>query len=97
MYVLSITFTLIAVHAACAVGQAALSASATTTSATTTTSSSRFDSLSGKVFDEISAYFAQLLPSPTASPAPVEINESLNIIIDGRIYPPVIYNGDVPQ
>ena len=99
MYLHSVTFTLFVVLATCVVGQtdqtAAASASATTTSATTT-SSSDFGSLSGKVFDELSAYFAQLLPSATASPAPVEINEALNIIIDGRIYPPVIYDGSVP-
>ena len=99
MYLHSVTFTLFVVLATCVAGQtdqtAAASASATTTSATTT-SSSDFGSLSGKVFDELSAYFAQLLPSATASPAPVEINEALNIIIDGRIYPPVIYDGSVP-
>ena len=102
MYLHSVTFTLFVLLATCVVGQtdqtAAASASATTTSATTTSSSSSdFGSLSGKVFDELSAYFAQLLPSATASPAPVEINEALNIIIDGRIYPPVIYDGSVPM
>lgn len=99
MYLQSVTFSLVVVLATCVVGQtgqnAAASASATTTSATTT-SSSGLDELSGKVFDEISAYFAHLLPSATASPAPVEINEALDIIVDGRIYPPVIYDGSVP-
>ena len=99
MYLQSVTSTLVLVFVACAGGQTvqtgASSASATTTSATAT-SSSRFDSLSGKLIDEISAYFAQLLPSATASPTPLEINEPLDIIIDGRIYPPVIYDGGVP-
>ena len=101
MYLQSVTFILLVVLAICVLGQtdqtAAASASATTTSATTTTSSSGLDSLSGNVFDEISAYFAHLLPSATASPAPVEINEALDIIVDGRIYPPVIYDGSVPM
>lgn len=92
----SVTIVLVVVLATCAIGQtdhtAAASASATTSSATTT-SPGRFDSLSGKLADEISAYFAQLLPSATDPPSPVEINELLDIIIDGRIYPPVIYDG----
>ena len=100
MYLQSVTSILIVVLATFVAGQtdqtAVASASATTTSATTT-SSSDFDSLSGKVLDEISAYFVHLLPSATASPAPVEINEALDIIVDGRIYPPVVYDGSVPM
>ena len=99
MFLQSVIFILAAVLVVCAVGEtghtAAASASATTTSATTT-SSGRFDSLSdlsGNLANEISAYFAQLLPSATDPPTPVEINELLDIVIDGRIYPPVIYDG----
>ena len=101
MYPQSVIFTLVVVLAACVGGQtvqtAAASASATTNTATTT-SQGRFDavtSLGGVLADEISSYFAQLLPSSTSPPTPIEINEPLNIIIDGRIYPPVIYDGSV--
>lgn len=103
MYLQSVTIALVAVLTTCAVGQTgqttATSASATTTSATTT-SPGHFDavtSLGGVLAGQISSYFAQLLPSATSPPTPVEINEPLDIIIDGRIYPPVIYNGDVPM
>ncbi len=98
MYLQFVILTLLAVLAARTEGQTtAGSASATTTSATTT-SQGRFDavtSLGGVLADEISSYFAQLIPSATDPPTPVEINEPIDIIIDGRIYPPVIYDGSV--
>ena len=103
MYLQLVTLTLVAVLTACAVGQTgqttATTTSVTTTSATTT-SQGHFDavtSLGGVLAGEISSYFAQLLPSATAPPTPIEINEALDIIIDGRIYPPVIYNGNTPM
>lgn len=99
MYLQSVAFALVAVLTTCTVGQtvqtAALSTSATTTSATTT-SPGHFDavtSLGGVVAGEISSYFAQLLPSATAPPTPDEINEPLDIIINGRVFPPVVYDG----
>ena len=101
MYIQSVNFTLLTVLAARAAGQtvqtAAASASATTNSPTTT-SPGHFHavtSLGGVLADEISSYFAQLIPSSTDPPTPIEINEALDIIIDGRIYPPVIYDGSV--
>ncbi|CAF9940394.1 hypothetical protein IMSHALPRED_002011 [Imshaugia aleurites] len=99
MYLQSVSFALVAVLPACIVGQtgqtAAASTPATTTSATTT-SPGHFEavtSLGGVLAGEISSYFAQLLPSATSPPTPDEINEPLDIIIDGRIFPPVIYDG----
>ena len=101
MYPQSVTLALVAVLTAYAEGQtdqtATASPSATTTSAMTT-SPGHFDavtSLGGVLAGEISSYFAQLLPSATSPPTPDEINEPLDIIINGRIYPPVIYNGEV--
>ena len=98
MFHRSIIFTFVAVLAACVEGQTTTaSASTTINSATTTTSAGRFDavtSLGGVLANEISSYFAQLIPSATDPPSPVEINEPLDIIIDGRIYPPVIYEGN---
>ncbi|CAD6563932.1 MAG: hypothetical protein ASARMPREDX12_007793 [Alectoria sarmentosa] len=101
MYLKSVTLALFAVLTACAVGQsgqtAAASPSATTTSATTT-SPGHFDavtSLGGAIAGEISSYFAQLLPSATSPPTPDEINEPLDIIINGRIFPPVIHDGSI--
>ena len=100
MYLQSVILTSIAAFAAHTIGQtAAASASPTTTSATTT-SQGRFgavQSLGGVLAGEISSYFAQLIPSATSPPSPIEINEPLDIIIDGRIYPPVIYNGNAPM
>lgn len=101
MWLQSVTLVLVAVLPACAIGQtdqtAAASPSTTTTSATTT-SPGHFDavtSLGGVLAGEISSYFAQLLPSATSPPTPDEINEPLDIIINGRVYPPVIYDGNV--
>ena len=94
MYVRSFTLALVAVLPAFVVGQTP------TTAPATTTSQGRFGavtSLGGVLAGELSSYFAQLLPSSTAPPTPVEINEPLDIIIDGRIYPPVIYEGTVPM
>lgn len=99
MYLQSVTVALVAVLTVCAVGQTG-QPTATSISATTTTSQGHFDaatSLGGVLAGEISSYFAQLLPSATSPPTPVEINEPLDIIIDGRIYPPVIYDGSVPM
>ena len=99
MYLQSVILALVAVLTACVLGQtgqtAAASTPATTTSATAT-SPGHFDavtSLGGVLAGEISSYFAQLLPSATSPPTPDEINEPLDIIIDGRIFPPVIYDG----
>lgn len=92
----SLTLALVAVLPASVIGQTPTPATATPA---TTTSQGRFGavtSLGGVLAGELSSYFAQLLPSSTAPPTPVEINEPLDIIIDGRIYPPVIYEGAVP-
>ena len=100
MYIQSVIFILLAVLAACTAGQTAAASASTTTTTATTTSPGHFHavtSLGGVLADEISSYFAQLLPSSTAPPTPIEINEALDIIIDGRIYPPVIYDGSVPM
>ena len=101
MYLRSVTLALVAVLAACALGQsgqtAAASPSTTITSATTTSPGyfHAVTSLGGVLAAEISSYYAQLLPSSTAPPTPDEINELLDIIIDGRIFPPVIYDGGI--
>ena len=91
-----VTLTFVAVLAACVEGQTTTASASATINSATTTSAGRFDavtSLGGVLANEISSYFAQLIPSATDPPSPVEINEPLDIIIDGRIYPPVIYEG----
>ncbi|KAL9134470.1 MAG: hypothetical protein Q9175_004352 [Cornicularia normoerica] len=100
MYLPSVILALVAALTASVVGQtgqrAAPSTSGTTTSATAT-SPGHFDavtSVGGVLAGEISSYFAQLIPSATSPPTPDEINEPLDIIINGRIFPPVIYNGN---
>ena len=100
MYEQAVILTLIAVLAVRAEGQTAAGSASPTSTSATTTSPSRFDavtSLGGVLAGEISSYFAQLIPSATDPPSPVEINEPLDIIIDGRIYPPVIYDGSTPM
>lgn len=101
MYLQSVTFALVAALTACAAGQAVQTAAAspsTTITSATTTSPGHFDavtSLGGAFAAEISSYFAHLIPSSTSPPTPDEINEPLDIIIDGRIFPPVIYDGSI--
>lgn len=98
-YLQSVALALVAILTTCTEGQAVQTAAVSpsvTTSSATTTSPGHFDavtSLGGVLAGEISSYFAQLLPSATAPPTPDEINEPLDIIINGRVFPPVIYDG----
>ena len=97
MFLRSVTLTFVAVLPDCVKGQTTTASASVTINSATTTSAGRFDavtSLGGVLANEISSYFAQLIPSATSPPTPVEINEPLEVIIDGRIYPPVIYDGN---
>ena len=96
MYLEPVAFALVAGLTTFVAGQTSAPSVSTTTTSATTTSQGHFDavtSFGGVLAGEISSYFAQLIPSATNPPTPLEINEPIDIIIDGRIFPPIIYDG----
>lgn len=98
MYLEPVPFALIAGLTTFVAGQTGAPSVSTTTTSATSTSQGHFDavtSLGGVLAGEISSYFAQLIPSATSPPTPLEINEPLDIVIDGRIFPPIIYDGRI--